>query len=79
MSSTDTSDPLAAAVAEADAEWLGDELRFAWRLAQDEATAAYEDWREFAGDKEYTVYLAAQDRADHAQDVLAAITRGKPS
>jgi hypothetical protein len=56
---------------EADELWFRDELAFAWRSAQDEATDAYEAWRDSPGRNEYAVYRAAQDRADQAQEVLA--------
>lgn len=57
---------------EADRRWFRDELAFAWRVAQDEAVAAYRAWREAPGRAAYAVYRAAQDRADQAQDALAA-------
>ena len=55
-----------------DVKWFGDELAFAWRTAQDEAIAAYEAWRASPGRSASAVYRAAQDRADQAQDALAA-------
>lgn len=57
---------------EADRAWFRDELAFAWRVAQDEAAAAYRAWCEAPGRTGYVVYRAAQDRADHAQDTMAA-------
>ena len=48
-----------------------EELSFVRREAQAEANAAYDDWRLGQGDEAYTVYRAAQDRADAAQDELA--------
>jgi hypothetical protein len=33
----------------ADEYWFRDELAYAWRVAQDEAVAAYEAWFEFPG------------------------------
>jgi hypothetical protein len=57
--------------------WFRDELADAWRAAQDEAVAAYDAWRESPGRAGYSVYRAAQDRADQAQDVLAATGRGR--
>ena len=51
-------------------EWLRLELADAWRAAQDEAVVAYEYWREQPGPTGYTVYRAAQDRADQAQELL---------
>jgi hypothetical protein len=62
--------------AEADARWFRDELAHAWRAAQDEAIAAYEAWRAAPGHAAWAVFTAAQDRADHAQDVLARVARG---
>ena len=50
--------------------WMSEELADAWRAAQDEATNAYELWRELPGRDAYAVYRAAQDRADEAQDAL---------
>jgi hypothetical protein len=58
--------------AEADEFWFRDELAFAWRTAQDEAVFAYEEWLASPGRTAYVVYRAAQDRADQAQDALAA-------
>jgi hypothetical protein len=48
-----------------------EELSFVRREAQAEANAAYDDWRLGHDDEAYTVYRAAQDRADAAQDELA--------
>jgi hypothetical protein len=50
--------------------WMFEELSAAWRAAQDDATDAYELWRELPGRDAYAVYRAAQDRADEAQDAL---------
>jgi hypothetical protein len=61
------------AAAEADAAWLRDELAYAWRTAQEEAVLAYEAWLASPDRTAYIVYRAAQDRADQAQDVLAAV------
>ena len=58
-------------LAAADAMWFRDELAYAWRVAQDEAVAAYDAWNESPGRATYAVYRAAQDRADQAQQVLA--------
>jgi hypothetical protein len=57
---------------EADAAWLRDELALSWRAAQDEAVALYREWCQSPGPTAYARYRAAQDRADQAQDVLAA-------
>lgn len=51
----------------------GCELHDAWRAAQDEATDAYRAWCRAAGSREaFTVYVAAQERADAALAALAA-------
>jgi hypothetical protein len=56
----------------ADMAWLRDELALAWRGAQDDAVAAYRAWSRYPGANGYARYRAAQDRADQAQDALAA-------
>lgn len=49
-----------------------DALFAVWSVADAEAHIAYESWcAERSGDA-YSVYRAAQDRADAAQDALAA-------
>lgn len=50
---------------------LLEELRFVRREAQAEANLAYGDWVVQPCGERYTVYRAAQDRADAAQDQLA--------
>jgi hypothetical protein len=50
-------------------------LAFTWRRAQDDAVAAYRAWSETPCAAAYAAYRAAQDRADQAQDVLAAQAR----
>jgi hypothetical protein len=60
---------------DADELWFRDELAYAWRVAQDEAVAAYEAWCDSPGANDYAVYRAAQDRADQAQDTLASRPR----
>ena len=50
--------------------WLFAELSFAWREAQHDATQAYDDWCAARDLTTYTLYRAAQDRADAAQDAL---------
>jgi hypothetical protein len=52
-----------------------EELSFVRREAQLEAIEAYEDWRSCPDDETWTVYIAAQDRADAAQDELASFSR----
>jgi len=44
----------------------------AWRLAEDDATRAYAEWRRLRDARSYAVYRASADRADAAQDELAA-------
>jgi hypothetical protein len=51
-----------------------EELSFVRREAQAEADLAYEDWRHLISADAYSVYRAAQDRADAAQDDLAWAT-----
>jgi hypothetical protein len=46
-------------------------LACAWRAAQAEAARAYVEWCRSPGAERYSVYRAAQDRADAAQDELA--------
>jgi hypothetical protein len=48
------------------------ELECARREAQADATRAYDAWSERTGTDAYAVYRAARDRADAAQDALAA-------
>jgi hypothetical protein len=50
---------------------LLEELSFVRREAQAEANLAYSDWRGRPCRDRWTVYVAAQDRADAAQDALA--------
>jgi hypothetical protein len=72
MNPQDSPANILALAAEADRAWFFDELVFAWRSAQDEAFRAYRAWCGSAGRTGYAAYRAAQDRADKAQDVLAA-------
>jgi hypothetical protein len=58
------------------AAWTLYELDYVWREAQAEADLAYRDWCQFPGRDSYVVYRATQDRADTAQDELAAWVRG---
>ena len=44
----------------------------AWSDAHEEAEHAYGTWRSSGDAEDYTVYRAAQDREDAAQDALAA-------
>jgi hypothetical protein len=54
---------------------LLEELSFVRREAQAEANLAYSDWRGKPSRDRWTVYVAAQDRADAAQDALASWAR----
>ena len=53
--------------------WVLAELNFAWRGAHREAVLAYGHWCAKRDRASYTVYRAAQDRADAAQDALSAL------
>ncbi len=48
-------------------------LQIARRAAQAHAYAAYDEWSHHPTAAAYAVYRAAQDRADAAQDQLAAV------
>lgn len=78
MKNQDSAISMPAIGAEADWAWVRDELAFAWRSAQDEALSTYRAWSESPGRAAYVVYRAAQDRADQAQDALAAHRRRVP-
>ncbi len=54
---------------------LLEELSFVRREAQAEANLAYSDWWGRPCRDRWTVYVAAQDRADAAQDALALWAR----
>lgn len=49
-----------------------DELLEAWRAAREEANAALDFWRASGDRRSFSVFRAAEDRADAAQDALAA-------
>ena len=49
-----------------------EELLRCWRDAQDDAAIAYRTWSAKPGAEAYAVYRAAADRAEAAQDALAA-------
>ena len=51
--------------------WVLEELIFVWQEAQSEATRAYRHWCRMRDRTSYSVYRAAQDRADAAQDALS--------
>jgi len=55
--------------------WVLEELTFAWRDAQVEASLAYCHWRRMGDRTAYAIYRAAQDRADAAQDALSESSR----
>jgi hypothetical protein len=48
------------------------ELQTVWSAARAEANLAYDAWRATGGGGAYAAYRAAEDRADAAEDVLAA-------
>jgi hypothetical protein len=49
-----------------------DELLLAWREARDEANGALSEWRLRRTVEAFAAFRAAEDRADAAQDALAA-------
>jgi hypothetical protein len=51
-----------------------DELFTLWSVARAEANLAYDGWLALPGRDSYCAYRAAEDRADAAQDALAALT-----
>lgn len=51
------------------------ELIAAWRAARSDAVRAYDTWCSLRRGDAYAAYRAAQDRADAAQDALAAAAR----
>jgi hypothetical protein len=52
-----------------------DGLLAAWRAADREAGGALARWLRYPGDETFAAYRAASDRADAAQDALAAAAR----
>ena len=48
------------------------ELQTVWSAARAEANLAYDAWRATGGHSAYATYRAAEDRADAAEDTLAA-------
>jgi hypothetical protein len=50
-----------------------DELFTIWSAARAEANLAYEAWCEAPGADSYSVYRAAEDRADAAEHALARV------
>jgi hypothetical protein len=51
--------------------WVREEVRLAWREARLEASLAYSHWCRMRDRTTYSIYRAAQDRADAAQDALS--------
>ena len=49
---------------------LTDERFASWSAARAEANLAYDAWCRSPGRESYTVYRAAEDRADAAEDAL---------
>lgn len=54
---------------------IRDELFALWSAARAEANFAYEAWCSDPGNDAYAVYRAAEDRADAAEQQLAAAAR----
>ena len=52
-----------------------DELFAIWSAARAEANLAYQAWCESPGASSYAVYLAAEDRADAAEQELVAVAQ----
>jgi hypothetical protein len=50
-----------------------DELYTIWSAARAEANLAYEAWCDLPGSDSYSVYRAAEDRADAAEQALAHV------
>jgi hypothetical protein len=50
-----------------------DELYTIWSAARAEANLAYEAWCEMPGAGSYSVYRAAEDRADAAEHALVTV------
>lgn len=55
------------------ASQLHDELFTVWSAARAEANLAYEAWCDLRGADAYSVYRAAEDRADAAEQALAGV------
>jgi hypothetical protein len=56
-----------------------DELFVLWSVARAEANLAYEAWCSRPGTEAYSVYRAAEDRADAAERQLAAAASFAPA
>ena len=52
-----------------------DQVYAVWTVARAEANLAYDEWLAAPGAETYAIYRAAEDRADAAQDALAAFAR----
>ena len=52
------------------------ELQTVWSAARAEANLTYDAWRSSGGPGAYAIYRAAEDRADAAEDALAAACAG---
>ena len=52
--------------------WHRDEAYAIWSVARAEANLAFDAWNASPGTEAYVAYRAAEDRADAAQDALAA-------
>jgi hypothetical protein len=50
-----------------------DELFTIWSAARAEANLAYQAWCDMGGQNAYTVYRAAEDRADAAEHALSGV------
>jgi len=68
----DTRELVFGAADEAGAGWIVGELYAVWSAARAEANLAYDAWRAAPGREGHAIYLAAEDRADAAEDALAA-------
>ena len=53
-----------------------EEVFVLWSAARAEANLAYDAWCDTPGPEAYTVYRAAEDRADAAEADLASATAG---
>ncbi len=57
---------------------LRDEAFVVWSAARAEANLAYDAWCAGPGWERYAVYRAAEDRADAAEQALAAVCDAMP-
>jgi hypothetical protein len=56
--------------------WYAEELFAAWSAARAEANLAYEHWCAETGADAYATFLAAEDRADAAEQAFARCVTG---